>query len=69
LANITPVKPPNVNSSINPYVNNVDVVIRILPLYRVAIHENILIPVGIAIIIVALVKYALVSVSKPTVYI
>ena len=32
-------------------------------------HENILIPVGTAIINVAAVKYALVSTSKPTVYI
>ena len=31
-------------------------------------HENILIPVGTAIIKVAAVKYALVSTSKPTVY-
>ena len=31
-------------------------------------HENILIPVGTAIIKVAAVKYALVSTSSPTVY-
>ena len=36
---------------------------------RVANQLNILIPVGIAIIIVAAVKYALVSMSSPTVYI
>jgi hypothetical protein len=37
-----------------------------LPPYNVAIQENILIPVGTAITIVAAVKYALVSTSKPT---
>jgi hypothetical protein len=38
-----------------------------LPPYRVAIQLKILIPVGTAITIVAAVKYALVSTSKPTV--
>jgi len=37
------------------------------PPHKVANQLNILIPVGIAIIIVAAVKYALVSISKPTV--
>ena len=41
----------------------------IRPPHIVAIQENILIPVGTAIIIVAAVKYILVSTSKPTVYI
>jgi cellobiose-specific phosphotransferase system component IIC len=36
--------------------------------HKVANQLNILIPVGIAIIIVAAVKYALVSISRPTVY-
>lgn len=38
------------------------------PPYNVASQLKILTPVGIAIIIVALVKYALVSVSSPTTY-
>ena len=38
------------------------------PPHIVAIQENILIPVGTAMIIVAAKKYALVSVLKPTVY-
>jgi len=37
------------------------------PPHNVASQLNILIPVGIAIIIVAAVKYALVSISRPTV--
>ena len=37
------------------------------PPHNVASQLNILIPVGIAIIIVAAVKYARVSISKPTV--
>jgi hypothetical protein len=37
------------------------------PFHKVANQLKILIPVGIAIIIVAAVKYALVSMSKPTV--
>jgi len=45
----------------NPIVKINGVVNLKLPPYRVAIHENILIPVGTAIIIVAAVKYALVS--------
>jgi hypothetical protein len=40
-----------------------------LPPNIVAIQLNILIPVGTAIIIVAAVKYARVSTSRPTVYI
>jgi hypothetical protein len=49
----------------NPTVKINGVVNLKLPPYRVAIHENILIPVGTAMIIVAAVKYALVSTSKP----
>lgn len=41
---------------------------EILPPYIVASQLKILIPVGTAIIIVAAVKYARVSVSRPTVY-
>jgi len=69
LANITPVSPPIVNKKINPIAHNIGVVNSILPPYIVANQLNILIPVGTAIIIVAAVKYALVSTSIPTVYI
>jgi hypothetical protein len=67
LANITPVTPPTVNKKINPIVHNIGVSYLILPPNIVANHENILIPVGTAIIIVAAVKYARVSTSIPTV--
>jgi hypothetical protein len=53
----------------NPLANSIGVFITILPPNIVAIQLKILIPVGTAIIIVAAVKYALVSTSKPTVYI
>jgi len=52
-----------------PLANSIGVVRTILPPNIVAIQLKILIPVGTAIIIVAAVKYALVSTSKPTVYI
>jgi len=52
-----------------PIANNIGVVYSMLPPYIVANQLNILIPVGTAIIIVAAVKYALVSTSIPTVYI
>jgi hypothetical protein len=64
-----PVKPPKVNKKIKPFANNIGVFKTILPPNIVAIQLKILIPVGTAIIIVALVKYARVSTSKPTVYI
>jgi len=66
---IIPVKPPKVNKKINPFANNIGVVSTMSPPNIVAIQLKILIPVGTAIIIVAAVKYALVSTSKPTVYI
>jgi hypothetical protein len=62
-----PVNPPKVNKKINPLANNIGVLSTILPPNIVAIQLKILIPVGTAIIIVALVKYARVSTSKPTV--
>ena len=65
---IIPVNPPKVNKKIKPLANSMEVFITILPPYIVAIQLKILIPVGTAIIIVAAVKYALVSTSKPTVY-
>jgi hypothetical protein len=67
LANIIPVKPPTVNKNKNPKANKNGVTKYFSPAYTVAIHENIFIPVGTAIIIVAAVKYALVSTSNPTV--
>jgi hypothetical protein len=50
-----------------PTVHSIGVSYLILPPNIVANQENILIPVGTAIIIVAAVKYALVSTSIPTV--
>jgi hypothetical protein len=64
-----PVKPPKVKRNIKPLAKSIGVFITILPPNIVAIQLKILIPVGTAIIIVAAVKYALVSTSKPTVYI
>ena len=61
--------PPTVNKNINPNAQTIGVLNEIDPPHIVAIHENILIPVGTAMIIVAAKKYALVSVLKPTVYI
>jgi len=52
-----------------PKAHNIGTLYRIEPPKIVANHENILIPVGTAIIIVAAVKYALVSTSIPTMYI
>jgi hypothetical protein len=51
----------------NPNVNNKGVLKFNQPPAIVANHEKILIPVGTAITIVAAVKYARVSTSKPTV--
>jgi hypothetical protein len=51
-----PVKPPKVNKKIKPLANNIGVFNTILPPNIVATQLNILIPVGTAIIIVALVK-------------
>jgi hypothetical protein len=69
LDKITPVSPPKVNNIMNPFANSIGVFITILPPNIVATQLKILIPVGTAIIIVAAVKYARVSTSKPTVYI
>jgi hypothetical protein len=51
-----PVKPPKVNKKIKPLANNIGTVKTIRPPNIVAIQLKILIPVGTAIIIVALVK-------------
>jgi hypothetical protein len=67
LDKMIPVKPPNVNKKMNPLANSIGVVNTIEPPNIVATQLKILIPVGTAMIIVALVKYARVSTSKPTV--
>jgi len=70
-ANITPVKPPTVNKKIKPltqYKEAKRCSLFIGKPYNVANQLNIFIPVGTAIIIVADVKYARVSTSRPTVY-
>jgi hypothetical protein len=67
LDKIIPVSPPIVNRKIKPSVQSMDGSnFRIPPLIE-AIHLKILMPVGMAIIIVAAVKYARVSTSIPTV--
>jgi len=58
-----------VNKKIKPTANSIGVVNSIKEPANVANQEKILTPVGTAIIKVAEVKYALVSKSKPTVYI
>lgn len=58
-----------VNRTRKPVAKSIGVVIWINPPTIVDNQLKILIPVGTAIIIVAAVKYALVSISKPTVYI
>jgi hypothetical protein len=63
-----PVKPPNVNNMIKPLANSIGVFSIILPVNIVASQLKTFIPVGTAIIMVAAVKYARVSTSKPTVY-
>jgi hypothetical protein len=64
---MTPVKPPIVKSIIKPIAKYIGVTKIILPPHIVAIQLKILIPVGTAIIIVAVLKYARVSTSSPTV--
>lgn len=64
---MTPVTPPTVKRKINPVTHKVDTDIESQAPLIVLIHLKILIPVGTAIIIVAVVKYARVSVSSPTV--
>jgi hypothetical protein len=58
-----------VNRKIKPIAKSIGTFKWIEPSHIVAIQLKIFIPVGTAIIIVAAVKYALVSTSKPTVYI
>jgi hypothetical protein len=61
------VTPPTVNKKINPKVKINAVFNLKLPPHIVANQLNTLIPVGIAITIVADVKYERVSISSPTV--
>jgi len=62
-----PVSPPVVNKKMKPRAHRIGVSYLILEPWSVANHLNTLMPVGTAIIIVAAVKYARVSTSKPTV--
>lgn len=62
-----PVSPPTVNRKMNPKDQRSGVSKDTWDPLRVASHLNTLTPVGIAIIIVAAVKYARVSTSIPTV--
>lgn len=55
-ARITPVSPPMVNKKTNPRVHNIGVSCDVWEFDMVAIQLNTLIPVGIAIIMVAAVK-------------
>ena len=55
-ANTTPVSPPTVNRKIKPKDHNLEGVNGIHLPWKVPIHLKILMPVGIAIIIVAVVK-------------
>ena len=68
-ASTTPVTPPRVNKKIIAIAKSIGVLNSIDPPHIVAIQLNILIPVGTAITMVAAKKYALVSTSKPVVYI
>jgi len=61
------VRPPKVNRKINPIDHSIGVLFKFFEPLIVANQLNTLIPVGIAIIIVAAVKYARVSMSMPTV--
>jgi hypothetical protein len=66
-----PVTPPIVNKYIKPKTHHTEVFLRKefdLPPNRVISHLKIFIPVGTPMTIVAAVKYARVSMSKPTVY-
>jgi len=66
-AKIIPVNPPTVNRKTNPTAHSkAGVIVKNLPC-KVATQLKIFTPVGTAIIIVAVVKYARVSTSIPTV--
>lgn len=67
LAKTIPVRPPTVNKKMKPSAQSIAGDHLMLPPCSVASQLNTLTPVGIAIIIVADVKYARVSTSIPTV--
>jgi len=67
LESTTPVNPPTVNRKINPKDHSIGVSNEMWEPLSVANHLNTFTPVGMAIIIVAAVKYARVSTSIPTV--
>ncbi len=67
MAKTIPVKPPTVNKKIKPRAHSMAGDHLIFPPCRVASQLKTFTPVGIAIIIVADVKYARVSTSRPTV--
>lgn len=67
LAKTMPVKPPTVKRKIKPNAQSKGVSHLIEPPWRVASQLKTFTPVGMAIIIVAEVKYARVSTSMPTV--
>lgn len=62
-----PVSPPTVNRKIKPRAHSIAGDHLMLPPCRVASQLNTFTPVGMAMIIVAEVKYARVSTSRPTV--
>jgi hypothetical protein len=66
-ASTTPVRPPTLNRNTNPSAHKQAALYVMRVLYIVSIHLKILIPVGTATVIVADLKYALVSTSVPTV--
>lgn len=66
-ARTIPVRPPTVNKKIKPSAQSIGVSHLIAPPCRVASQLKTFTPVGMAIIIVADVKYARVSTSIPTV--
>lgn len=67
LASTMPVRPPTVKRKMKPRAYNIAGDHLIFPSRRVASQLNTFTPVGMAIVIVADVKYARVSTSKPTV--
>lgn len=66
-AKITPVKPPTVKRKTKPIAQYIGESKEMYDPFIVASHLNTLTPVGMAMIIVAAVKYARVSTSIPTV--
>ena len=67
LARTTPVNPPTVNKKINPNAQQREGLKLKRTPWKVPSHLKILIPVGRAMVIVAVVKYDRVSASIPTV--